>query len=467
MSDAAPATPRSQAPNPLLPLIELGHRARAAASADELAFLAVNDTRTLLAYRQAALWFEEGGVRALSGVVSVEANAPYAHWLNRLCKALASDESVMTAGIATVTPERLPADVAAEWDDWLPRHALWLPFPAASNRPGSVPGGLLLAGDEIPNEALFPLLDEWGRTWHHAWLALYRPPPWSFALWQDKCRAWLGRDGDAPWWRRRPVRIAFVAALVLLFPVRLTVLAPGELVPADPAVIRAPLDGVIGQFHVRPNETVKAGQALFSFDEASLAARLDVARQALATAETEYRQLAQMALADDRYKGQLAALIGKVGEKQAEADYLADQFRRASVTAPRDGIAIFDDPSEWIGRPVQTGERVMQVAAPDDVEIEAWLPVADAIPLPDNAAVNLYLAATPFSSLSGRMRYLGHDALPRPDGSYAYRLRARLDSRTGQRIGLKGTAKVSGGWVPMAYWMLRRPLAAIRQFLAV
>jgi hypothetical protein len=80
--------------------------------------------------------------------------------------------------------------------------------------------------------------------------------------------------------------------------------------------------------------------------------------------------------------------------------------------------------------------------------------------------VSLYLAASPLSSLSGTMRYMSHRAVPRPDGTFAYRVRAKLVGASGQRVGLKGTAKLHGGWVPLAYWILRRPLASIRQFLA-
>jgi hypothetical protein len=132
------------------------------------------------------------------------------------------------------------------------------------------------------------------------------------------------------------------------------------------------------------------------------------------------------------------------------------------VLAPQDGVALFDDPSEWIGKPVQTGERIMRIAAPGDIEVEAWLPLADAIDLPEGAPVSLYLAASPLSALSARVRYLAHDASARPDGGYAYRLRAKLDSATAHRVGLKGTAKLRGRWVPLAYWVLRRPLAGIR-----
>lgn len=451
--------------NPLLTLIDLGRRARVAASMDELAFLAVNETRALVPYRQAALWFEEGGVRTLSGVVEAESNAPYAQWLNRFCQALCAVHRI--EGPVRVAPEDVPEEVAAEWDEWLPREVIWLFLPASPEHPGSVAGALLLAGDAAVDEARLPLLAEWMHIWQHAWLSRFRPAPWSLALLRERFGLARKDKPEEKWWRRRRVKIALAVLAVLLFPVRLTVLAPGELVPANPAMIRAPLDGVIGQFHVRPNEAVKAGQLLFTFDEAPIVSRLEVARQALATAQTEYRQLAQSALTDSRSKGQLAVLVGKIGEKKAEAEYLESQFERSRVVAPQDGVAIFDDPSEWIGRPVQTGERVMKVAAANDVEIEAWMPIGNAIPLPENASVRLYLASTPFSSLSGQVRYMSHDAVPRPDGSYAYRLRARLEGETGQRIGLKGTAKVVGEWVPAAYWMFRRPLAGIRQFIAL
>lgn len=460
-----PGAERESMP-PLLALVDLCHRARAAGSAEELAFLLVNDSRALAPYRQAALWFAEGGVRALSGVVEPEGNAPYAQWLDRLCRTLADDETPRRLTAADV-PANVPADIAAEWAEWLPAEAAWLPLAASADHAGSVRGGLLLAGEAPLADDALALLAEWTDAWRHAWLARHRPPPWSVALLRQQRSAWLAGGAGGKWWRRRPVQAGLAALAVLCFPVRLTVLAPGELVPANPAVIRAPLDGVIGQIHVQPNAAVKAGQPLFSFDEAPIASRLEVARQALATAEVEYRQLAQSALTDARSKGQFAALLGKIAEKRAEAEFLASQFERAHVVAPQDGIVIFDDASEWIGRPVQTGEKVMRVALPGEVEIEAWVGIGDAIPLPDAAPVDLYLAASPFSAVSGRLRYVSHGAAPRPDGAYAYRLRAALDGPTGNRIGLKGTAKLHGGWVPLGYWALRRPLATLRQWLAL
>ncbi|MGI9142277.1 MAG: HlyD family secretion protein, partial [Fluviibacter sp.] len=141
---------------------------------------------------------------------------------------------------------------------------------------------------------------------------------------------------------------------------------------------------------------------------------------------------------------------------------------KAQIKAPRAGIALFDDPSEWIGKPVAAGEKVMVVATEGDVEIEAWVPIGDAIALPKEAPVSLYLNATPLSPVDGHSRFIGHEALQRPDGSYAYRLRATLDAgETAPHVGLKGTAKISGEFVPLVYWVFRKPLGTVRQFLGI
>lgn len=461
MSDGA-------ASNPLLKLIELAQRARAAASANELAFLAVNDTRVLLPYRQAALWLGTSGVHTLSGVVAVEANAPYAQWLNQLCHTLATRHT--SGGALAVDATQLPASVTTAWDEWLPAAVTWIPLRGLRHPENkhhtADQAGLLLAGDQPLRPDELALVEEWMDIWQHAWRAMHRPARWSLAAIPARLRAWWnGGAADKRWRRRLAAGVGLL--VVLLFPVRLTVLAPGELVPANPATIRAPLDGVIADFAVTPNQIVAAGQLLFSFDQAPIGSRLEVAREALATAQAEYRQAAQLMLNDPRAKTQLATLLGRIAEKQAQASFLESQAQRSRVVAPQAGTVLFDDPSEWVGRPVQTGERIMQVAAANDIEIEAWVPIGDAIPVSGQAPLSLYLAAAPLSSISGTLRYMSHRATARPDGSYAYRVRAKLNTSTDQRVGLKGTAKLGGSYVPLVYWVLRRPLASIRQFLAV
>ncbi|MDP2262516.1 MAG: HlyD family efflux transporter periplasmic adaptor subunit [Hydrogenophaga sp.] len=458
-----PAGPVAAAPlpaNPLIVLLDLARRARRAASVPELRFMAVNDSHALAPYRQAALWFSGMGVQALSGIVQIEANAPYTLWLGKLCAHLSGrgDQPLrLTAG-------DVPDELAQAWAEWLPQHLLWVPLPGGE-LPQAPAGGLLLARDQPWADEELALLGEWMDGWHLAWRAQFRPPAYSVRTWPARAVRYFRPAPDARWWRHKPALLLAASVLLVFLPVRLTVLAPGELVPARPAVIRAPLDGVVEVFHVQPNQAVRQGDPLFGFDEGLILSKLEVARQSLATAQAEYQQMAQLALSDSKARGQLAVLTGKIEERRAEALYIEDQLNRARVLAPQDGIAIFDDPSEWLGKPVAVGERILRIASPNDVEVEAWVSVADAIPVDPAAGIRLYLSASPMDPVEATVRYFSHDAILRPDGSYAYRLRATLDEPTLHRVGLKGTAKVRGEWVPMAYWALRRPWASVRSTL--
>ncbi|MEG0557263.1 MAG: HlyD family efflux transporter periplasmic adaptor subunit [Comamonas sp.] len=442
--------------NPAMLLLELGHRARAARSSAELGFMLVNDSRLLAPYRQACLWLSHSGVTAVSGVVEHDKNTPYAQWLNELCRFLHAQQSTQ---VRSVDISQLPTELAKPWNEWLGTYAVWVPLleDVASALPR---GGLLLSGSHPFEAQRLPLLAEWSHIWFHAYAALKAG---QSRLWRKSVASSAVAQ---KWWLKKSTWALGGVLVLSVLPVHMSVLAQGELVAAQPVVLRAPLDGVIDQIHVQPNQIVRKGDPLFGLDEAQISSRLDVAQQALLTAEAEYRQSAQLALGDARSKAQLAALVGRIGEKRSEVQYLNDQRDRSRVLASEDGMVLFDSPIEWLGKPVQTGERVMRIARPNEVEIEAWVPVSDAIPLKQGSPVKLYLAANPMAGLEGKLRYMAYDASARPDGSYAYRMRAAMPFEEGARIGLKGTAKLQGEWVPLAYWVLRKPWAVLRQFIA-
>jgi multidrug efflux pump subunit AcrA (membrane-fusion protein) len=437
MSDAEPH------PRQLLNLLDLARRAREASSVRELGFLLVNDTHQLLAFRQAAWCGPDGRVQALSGVLQPEANAPYAQWLQALANQWKGSTQIHPFESADV-----PQELAEAWGHWWPRYGLWLPLSGQ---------GCMLARDDPWTQAELALLGQWASIWTHAHAALARS------------RRWLRASGasERAWWQRPGIYALAASAALLAWPVRLTVLAPGEMVPAKPLVVRAPMEGVLDTFHVQPNQVVQAQQPLFGFDEALIQSRLEVARQSLVTAQTEYRQTSQQALMDPRARSQLSQLAGKIDERRAEAQYLADQLKRSRVLAPKSGVVLMDDPSEWIGRPVTVGERILRIAAEGDVEVEAWLPLADAIDLKIGDEVELFLQADPLTPVQAKLRYLAHEAVDRPEGHQAFRVRATLLQVSTQRVGLKGTAKLYGPSVPLGYWMLRRPLATLRTHLAL
>ncbi len=435
---------------PLLALLQLGRRARAANDLAALGFVTVNETLQLLPYRQAALWAEIGlpRVAAVSGLPQPDPGAPYVLWLGAVCRHL-----VKTAAPAgRLGDASLPPALQEEWTQWLPAHALWLPL--AREATATPDGALLFARDEPWSDAELALLKELTDVYGHA-LAAFRPRQRGV----DRAIGWLRTAGA----RRRLVLAAVVACLV---PVRVTVLAGAEVVPLEPWLVRAPLDGVIDRFEVQPNQPVKAGQPLFSLDTTALRTRHEVARKAFAAAQEEYRQSAQAAVTSDKDRADTALRLGQLQEKQIELDYTSGQLARVQVKAERDGLAVFADVNDWLGKAVAVGERILLVADPAKVELAAYLPAADHIEVEVGDVLTLYPQGAPLASFDARVVSVAYRAEPTPEGFLAYRIKAAfLPDQAPPRIGQAGTARVRGPWAPLAYVVLRRPLAAMRQWL--
>jgi hypothetical protein len=446
-------------------LIQLGKRARHAATQKELAFIIVNETHSLVPYRQAALWQRGGGggrVVALSGSATVERNTPFTSWLSRAFAALESAAKAPApeappaapAGPAAraVDATALPGALGAQWAEWLPPHGLFVPLVAT---PGVTQGALLLAREQPFTDGDRVLAQELADGYAHAWAAFRGRRRWSLAR--------LGRA-------RTLVKLAVVAALigVMWVPVTLSALAPAEVVAFEPTIVRAPLEGVVDHFEVQPNDTVKEGQVLLELDRRAIENKLEVATKALAVAAAEYRQAAQQAVFDDKSRAQLAVLKGRMDQRRAEADYARSLLDRIRVTATRSGLALFDDPANWVGRPVSLGERLLEIADPQRAELEIWLPVADAITLQPGATVEFFLNVAPDAPRPARLRIASYDATMSPSGVLGYRLKAALaDDKAPPRIGLRGTAKLYGERVTLFYYLMRRPLSAARQFLGL
>lgn len=452
--------------SPTLTLLELGRRARHAANGLALQFILVNQTHELTPYLLGALWIEDEGIVMQSGVTEIEKNAPFILWLSDLSKRLSYEEN-----ITRIEPSMLSAQDVKEWEKYLPSEVVWIPIQSESKKLG-----LLLCREIAWSDQDLILLKEWLDIWSHAWKKMYAPSltseiyrlGQSFKQWITLSDDQNDQDFFLSLWKNKRRRFFLMLIGILLIPIPLTILAPAELVASHPAVIRVPIEGVVDEFFVKPNEKVVEGQPLFKLDLTSLRSRLQIAQQETQVASTEYRQSTLQSLNDPKSRIQLAPQEGKASEKKLESEYVKDLLEKAQIKSPRDGVAIFDDPSEWIGKPVQAGERVMIVANEKEIEIEAWVAPNNAIQLPTNAKVILYLNISPLSPIEGVVKTIGYEAILRPDATYAYRLRARVNSSNiNQRIGLKGTAKISGHYVPIAYWIFRKPLAFARQFLGL
>ena len=427
--------------------VQLEREIRHARTADAFRFTAVNETRRLLRYDRAILVSGSARrprVEAVSDVAVLDRHAPFLRWATRLVSWIGRQSWAGT--VHAVDPSTLPARLAKGWTDWMPDRLLWCPLITPE---GDRVGGLCLTRDAPWNDGERVIAERLADCFAHAWVAL-------------EGRRRLTRPRRLKPFVGALIAVSLVALMAM--PVRLSALAPAEIVGRDATVVAAPMDGVIATFHVVPSAPVEAGQLLFALDDTELQAEREVAERTLGIAEAEARRAAQGAFGDLDTGDQIAILEAQAALRRAELDYAIERLDRISVRADRPGVAVFTDANDWIGRPVITGERILQIADPRRIELDIHLPVADALVVAVGAPVDVFLDIDPLNPIAGRVIRASYEATPRPDGTLAYLLKAELEADGPvPRIGLRGTANVYGAEVPLFFYLFRRPIAAIRQ----
>lgn len=435
-----------------LALLQLESQVRKAQTVKELCFLLANETRRLVDFRQACIFSinpkgrARGRVEAVSSVAVVDRNAPMITWIERVLSALWEQGSLQAPGPLTST--HCSTDLQRDWKSFAFPHVLWCPLITANQQ---VIGGLWLTREVPWQEGEVQLLRRFAETVAHAWQALggtkHRVKNWKVL------KKWL--------WG---VLVVLVAAMWL--PVRLSTLAPVEVVPRDPSVVTAPLDGVVGDILVHPNTLVQAGQTLFRYEDTKFRNQFEVAEKNLSVTWMEYRKVSQGVFTDHDTGAGMPVQASEVRLKEAERDYAWDMLEKVEVKASRTGIVIFTDKSEWIGKPVLVGERIMEVADPQEFELKIDLPVEDAIVLREGADVEVFLNANPLRAIPAHLTHASYHANILPTNVLAYRVEAKFtDPPEDIRIGWQGTAKIYGDPVTLFFYFFRRPLGVLRQTL--
>jgi len=432
-------------------LLQFERALRNCKSRRELYFVGVNEPYSLVAYDQAVLWIGNGYTKtqivAVSGLAALEGSTPFIQWLTRVFRFLVRENG--TTGLKEVTPEKLPEEIVEEGAEWVPGYAL---HGILRSPKGEVIGGLWLTRSTPFDER------------EHA-LATWCTDALSFALWGwQPRRATFNRLFAHRMAAVRTAVIVAVLAAVAMIPIRLSVLAPAEVSPLKPTPVTAPVDGVVERILVAPSQPVEAGELLVKLDDTTTRNRLEVARKSREIAVADWQRTSTKAFSDDQSKAELLLLEARVREREAEIIYLQEMLGRLNVLASRKGVAIFSDPNDWIGKPVQTGERIMMLAEPAEANVTIFLSPDDAIQLFEGGEVHMYLNAAPLESYAARITQISYETGQSPEGQPVYILKAAFDAAQDiPRVGSKGTAKLYAESVPLFYYVFRKPIAYLRK----
>ena len=432
--------------------IEFEQAVRGADSLDALGFIACNQTHRFLHFDTAVLLHAARGrqrTHTVAGVSSFDASAPLLVHLEELVQhASGGDEPA--APTRLIEPHTLPAQQRDRFE---------------SLRAGKL---LMIALADGQSTLVFLRQAEWLPADRQ--LAVQIGDVIAHAVRGLSAEATRRRTGSLlgllP--RHRTRWALALVCLAALVPIRQSVIAGGEIVAAEPQVVTAAIDGVIDEILVRPNQSVQRGELLARFDATELEHRQMRLQQERRLAEEHLRKARQLALSSAIDAPRLAELESELALLELEFAHVTDQQQRLELRADTDGIVTYSRPQDWLGRAVSTGEKIMEVAGDGRREFEIWLAVEDAIDLADGARVRFFPDAFPLQSLDGSVSNVSFFAHPGPEQTLAYRIVAALpDHGIGARLGMKGTARLYGDRIALGYYLLRKPIAAVRRTLGV
>jgi HlyD family secretion protein/Biotin-lipoyl like len=434
---------------PLLALLAIEAQAREAKSETDFLALIANETRKLVRARQifvARLKGTKFVVTAASGLATIDRTAPLVQWIERTLADVAADTSKRDVREFNLMAFASKSDAIAK--AYPMPEALWAPF---YNRSGAVIGGMLMTRDGPWTERDTVIAKRLAGAYAHAWDSLVNSSPLSKRFKLN---------------RRALLLTVAVMALLTFVPISMTTLAPAEVAPSKPFIVSAPIDGVIDVIPVEANAPVAKGQVLLKFTDTALRNRLEVAEREVMVSEARLRTTTQIAFNDVRGKHDLAVTRAELALKTAERDYARDLLSKTVIAADRDGFVIFGDKNEMVGRPVSVGERLLEIADPNNIEFKIDVPVADSIILTEDASVKIFLDSDPLHSIAAKVVRSDYVARINDGTQLSYRLVAapKDASRRVPRLGARGTAQIYGPSVPIIFYLLRRPFSTLRQW---
>jgi len=437
-------------------LLLLFQQMRKSASVEELFFLVMNETRQIIEYDEALLFFDHDGktpiLQCISGLATFERETPKVAWLESRIESLREGNPNPLDPIV-IDKTNLPETLRESWDEFLSANAVIVPFRAGKSRQT---GFFLFTRAQGWSEKDAKLLTEIADNFAYAYdghrgRAAF-PLLHVLSLRQKKVR----------------LAIAVVALLVLFWPIHETLIADMEVTPISPWIATAPIDGVIHKINVEPNAQVKTGDLLFEMDDTTLRNEYILAGERVAIAQQELRQAQQEIVTgtvQDDKKADAALLSLEMQRKENEQQYYKDLLDKSKIYANANGIAVFSEPSELEGKPVHTGESVMLIADQNQVELTISMPANDAILVKPGDTVTAYLTASPFNAVKAKVRYVSYKAQKTEVAEqFAYKIKADLiNPKDTPRLGLKGTARVKGQRTTLFFVLFRKPISYVRR----
>jgi RND family efflux transporter MFP subunit len=254
--------------------------------------------------------------------------------------------------------------------------------------------------------------------------------------------------------KRQGVILGSIAAGILLLifcPLPLRISGPAVVAPQSVITLAAPVEGTVANVYAREGQHVSRGEVLATMDDWSW-------RNQLAAAQAKY-EAAMLAMQAD-----LATHSAHAGEDRTQADYLRAEMERArlrianaQLRSPIDGIVMTPDLQNAVGEHLDAGATFAQVLNLASARVNIAVGQEDAKLVRAGQTAAIKLDSFPAQTLHGQVFSVSPEALPTSDGRVFY-AHVLLPNESAQlRTGMDGRAKISAGYRPAGFVLLRAP----------
>jgi RND family efflux transporter MFP subunit len=254
--------------------------------------------------------------------------------------------------------------------------------------------------------------------------------------------------------RRRWMLIGILVECALFlsfFPLPMRVSGDAVVAPQHLVTIAAPVDGNVTAVYVHEGQRVSTGQVLGALNDWQW-------RADLASTEARYQQ-AMLVMQND-----LAHSSPQAGADRAQAEFLRSEVARArtrvdsaQLRSPIDGVVVTPELENTAGKHLDAGASFAQVLDLSSAIVQISVPERDTVLLNAGLRAAIKLDSYPQRTWRGQVSVVSPEAKP-GDGERTFTVEVPLSNGDASlRSGMTGRAKISLGWRPSGYVLLRRP----------
>lgn len=251
--------------------------------------------------------------------------------------------------------------------------------------------------------------------------------------------------------------LPLVALGLFLIPVPHRVGAPARLTATDSRQVAAPFPGRLEEVFVKPGDTVEEGDLLARLDGREIGWRL---AEAVAKRESALKRRDQAKAAKDVSETQMAEY-----EQEAlglEVELLRYRRDHLEIRSPVNGLVLSGDLERSRGVPVETGQKLYEIAPLDRMKLEMAVPDEDVHWVEPGLPIELRLESRPGESLVGEVEEV-YPVAEVKDGENVYVSLATFPNDSGRlRPGMRGRVKITSGWKPLGWVLFHKPWNYVR-----